>query len=125
MFSCKNIKASLVYIDPPYFKAGKDLYSFYFNKEDHEHLAHTLLDNEIRNSWLVSYDDDEFIRKLYSKKNIFTDEVQVMNKHVSLPRHYLISSRKRVVYELLFSNRKIPPFSQHILFDVVADSINN
>ena len=120
-----NNPNTLVYIDPPYFKAGKDLYSFYFNKEDHEHLAYTLLDNQIRNPWLVSYDDDEFIKKLYSKKNIFTDEVQVMNRHAYLPRHYLISSRKRIVYELLFSNKKIPPFSQNTLFDIATHSINN
>ncbi|ASI13760.1 site-specific DNA methylase [Candidatus Mancarchaeum acidiphilum] len=98
---------SLLYIDPPYFKAGKDLYSFYFNREDHKKLA-TLLSNKIISPWLVSYDNNEFIKNLYSNKGVFNDKV-LSNQNIYLPKQYLISSHKRVVYEILFSNKKIPP----------------
>jgi DNA adenine methylase len=103
---------SLLYIDPLYFNAGKILYSFYFNTNNHGILANLLLDDKIiKTSWLVSYDDNEFIKSLYSKKNIFCDKVPA-NKYKYLPRKYLISSKKRIVYEVLFSNKKIPPFYQ-------------
>lgn len=101
---------SLLYIDPPYFKAGKDLYNFYFNIDDHKALADLLLEDEIKNPWLVSYDNDEFIKSLYSKKGIFCDKI-LSNKCVYVHKKYLISSNKRIAYEILFSNKKIPPYN--------------
>ncbi len=115
-----NYTNSLLYIDPPYFKAGKDLYSFYFNTNNHEILANLLLDDEIKNPWLVSYDDNEFIKSLYSKKGIFCDKV-LTNKYTYLHRKYLISSKKRIVYEVLFSNKKIPPSYQNTLLPLTTN----
>ncbi|PYB67467.1 DNA methyltransferase [Thermoplasma sp. Kam2015] len=99
---------SLLYIDPPYFKAGKDLYDFYFNVDNHIMLANLLLGNEISNPWLVSYDDSEFIKELYAKIGIFSDRMPA-RKYKYLPRKYSISSNKRNAYEIFFSNKKIPP----------------
>lgn len=56
---------SLVYMDPPYFKKAARLYPLYFVDADHARLA-AYLNDQKRMRWLVSYDDTDEIRRLYS-----------------------------------------------------------
>ena len=51
------------YFDPPYVKAGPQLYQVAFTQADHERLAR-LLRKESR-PWLLSYDDHPLIHRLY------------------------------------------------------------
>ena len=51
------------YLDPPYVKAGPQLYQVAFTLKDHERLAR-LLRRESR-PWLLSYDDHPVIHDLY------------------------------------------------------------
>jgi DNA adenine methylase len=55
----------LVYIDPPYFKKGRDLYYDFFEESDHYRIRDvvTALDPSIR--WVVSYDNVAEIIALY------------------------------------------------------------
>jgi DNA adenine methylase len=57
----KNI---FMYLDPPYYTQGKDLYQFYFKEEDHQRLSKFL--REVDQPWILSYDYSEEIRDLYS-----------------------------------------------------------
>lgn len=62
--------ATLVYMDPPYFKKGHRLYEFYFEDEDHERLA-DFLKSEVRPEafhWILSCNDAVLIRRLYPGK---------------------------------------------------------
>lgn len=59
---------SLLYLDPPYFIKGNDLYQCSFTLRDHQRLASCL--RHTNHSWLLSYDDCEEIRKLYSWAHI-------------------------------------------------------
>ena len=54
---------SLLYIDPPYYVKGNDLYQHGFTIEDHERLADTLRKTE--HAWVLSYDDCCEVRQLY------------------------------------------------------------
>jgi len=56
---------SLVNIDPPYYGKGRDLYCSFYNHDDHANLARSIPD--IRQRWMVTYDDTPEIRALYSK----------------------------------------------------------
>jgi len=58
--SCK----ALIYVDPPYYGKGGELYQHSFTDEDHKRLADVL--GGSRHRWLLSYDDCPEIRKLYS-----------------------------------------------------------
>jgi DNA adenine methylase len=51
-----------IYCDPPYVKAGKDLYKEYMSEEDHKKLGAILLNKK---KWVLSYDDSDLIRKIY------------------------------------------------------------
>ena len=54
---------AVIYLDPPYFVKGNELYQHGFNEEDHNRLAKAL--KETNHKWVLSYDDCEEIRSLY------------------------------------------------------------
>jgi len=57
---------SLVYLDPPYFvKGASQLYTNFYTKEDHELLAQRI--KSIKTPWILSYDNVEPVRRLYSQ----------------------------------------------------------
>ena len=57
---------TLVYLDPPYYVKGQDLYENYYGHEDHKAIA-KLVQREIRQPWIVSYDNADEIRSMYTK----------------------------------------------------------
>lgn len=61
----KSSSLSLVYVDPPYFVKGSDLYLNSYNKEDHIKLSNCL--HKLSIPWLLSYDNESFITNLYPK----------------------------------------------------------
>ena len=54
---------SLLYLDPPYYIKGNDLYQHGFTVKDHERLASAL--KNTKHAWVLSYDDCDEIRELY------------------------------------------------------------
>ena len=59
-----NTNDSLIYLDPPYYVKGNELYQHGFKKEDHYRLAELLRNSN--HSWVLSYDDCVEIRDIYS-----------------------------------------------------------
>lgn len=58
-----NKHDAIIYLDPPYYEKGNDLYQHGFDIEDHERLADCL--RKTKHQWVLSYDDCPEIRKLY------------------------------------------------------------
>jgi DNA adenine methylase len=59
-------KKTLVYLDPPYYDKGRDLYYNFYKHDDHANVAFAT--HNISNvRWIVSYDDVEPIRSLYQQ----------------------------------------------------------
>jgi Site-specific DNA methylase len=56
----------LVYLDPPYFIQGANLYLNYYIPSDHVKLANYLKKNS-HFKWILSYDDENDIRNLYKQ----------------------------------------------------------
>jgi DNA adenine methylase len=62
----KNLPTkTLFYFDPPYFVKGKDLYLNYYNSNDHQEIA-TEIAKLSKHKWIVTYDNVQPIKKLYS-----------------------------------------------------------
>nr|WP_302054935.1 DNA adenine methylase [Burkholderia multivorans] len=59
-------KRAFIYLDPPYYKKGQDLYLNYYVHDDHARLAETMKNLPERIRWMVSYDNHPEIRALYS-----------------------------------------------------------
>lgn len=64
---------ALLYCDPPYHKTEK-YYDAEFKQSDHERLNLCL--NSIKGRFILSYNDDEYIRELYKNFNIIAVERQ-------------------------------------------------
>ena len=58
---------TLVYLDPPYYVKGKDLYLNYYAPKDHQRIASSVPRILSRQKWMVSYDDAPEIFELYSE----------------------------------------------------------
>jgi DNA adenine methylase len=54
---------ALVYLDPPYYVKGGDLYEHHYKHEDHERIAKLV--EKIKQPWVVSYDYVPAIEKMY------------------------------------------------------------
>lgn len=64
-----DFKRTLIYLDPPYYEQGKNLYrKFYKNIEHYKLKDH--LSNETNYKWILSYDDVPQINKLYAGTKI-------------------------------------------------------
>ncbi|MBY0459852.1 MAG: DNA adenine methylase, partial [Gemmataceae bacterium] len=70
----------VLYLDPPYFVQGPNLYLHSFTASDHERLA-TLLRNT-KHAWVLSYDDCPEIRTMYAWATIDSVEVQCSIRHL-------------------------------------------
>lgn len=60
----RNEEDCFYYLDPPYYKKGNELYQNGFHPLEHKMLSDLLRSTESK--WLLSYDDCEEIRELYS-----------------------------------------------------------
>lgn len=57
-------RSPFVYLDPPYFHKGKDLYLNHYQKGDHAMLA-KYMRNQAKFTWVMTYDNTPEIAKLY------------------------------------------------------------
>lgn len=66
---------TLVYLDPPYYEKGSELYLNAYKKSDHARIAKTV-QNKIKHKWVLSYDGVPDIITLYSKRRYFLYNLQ-------------------------------------------------
>lgn len=58
--ACKN----LIYLDPPYYIKGRELYANFFKDADHIALSQAVQQRDNLN-WIITYDNHSFINNLY------------------------------------------------------------
>lgn len=58
-------KDSFIFFDPPYYQKGKDLYVNFYEHKDHLKLANII--SKIESDWIVTYDNVNPIKEMYSK----------------------------------------------------------
>lgn len=56
---------TLIYLDPPYYVKGRDLYYDFYAPKDHERVANFVRTRIKLQRWIVSYDNEPAIRELY------------------------------------------------------------
>jgi DNA adenine methylase len=60
-----DVELPFVYLDPPYYAKGGDLYANHYQHDDHDRVASIV--RELRVPWMVSYDAHAEIEHLYSE----------------------------------------------------------
>lgn len=59
-------RKTLIYLDPPYYEKGRELYYNFYNNDDHVAVAEYMQREIVNQQWIVSYDNVEPIRDMYS-----------------------------------------------------------
>lgn len=85
---------NLIYLDPPYYEKGRELYVNFFKESDHIELSKTVQRRDNMN-WIVTYDNHSFIHNLYANA-----------KSLSYTLPYSAGTNKHGI-ELLFCKRNI------------------
>lgn len=83
-----------IFLDPPYFRQGKTLYSEFYRAEDHFCLASIIKKKLSDFYWVLTYDNESFIFDLYKNFN---------------PKRFCLqysASAKITATELMFSSSK-------------------
>ncbi len=80
--SQKSNENILVYLDPPYYNKGAELYINHFLHDDHANLSTQMCKYESF-KWLISYDNVTQIKDMYQEMNIIEFS---LNYHTSNPR---------------------------------------
>ncbi|WP_082405791.1 DNA adenine methylase [Pseudomonas sp. NBRC 111117] len=58
---------SLIYLDPPYYEKGSQLYRNHYKPDDHRQIADTVMN--IETPWIVTYDNCNEINSLYRESH--------------------------------------------------------
>lgn len=88
-------KKSLIYLDPPYYEKGSQLYRNHYKPQDHEIISNKV--REISTPVIVTYDNCSEIRELYEKENT-----------IEFSFHYSTHlSRPKVTELMVYKNLKI------------------
>lgn len=98
----RNIsRKNLVYLDPPYYVKGRELYVNFFKEADHIALSQAIQGRDNLN-WIITYDNHSFIHNLY---------MNARSLSYALP--YSAGTNKHGI-ELLFCKQNII-ISEHLL----------
>lgn len=84
------VQRTLIYLDPPYFHKGCQLYTNYYSVADHSTIATRLRGAAV--PWLMTYDDCPEIRKLYRRLRIYESEVSYSARAVTRGREIVVLS---------------------------------
>lgn len=91
----RNIaRKNLIYLDPPYYIKGRELYVNFFKEADHIALSQAIQQRDNMN-WIITYDNHAFIHNLYPNA-----------KSLSYALPYSAGTNKHGI-ELLFSKQDI------------------
>lgn len=101
-----NSEDLFIYLDPPYYKKGKELYLNNYNHDNHLLLANTIRNiNNIK--WLVSYDNVQEIKSMYDGYRMstfdlnytlqtkkFGSELLIFCDELDLPSNITVKNRR-------------------------------
>lgn len=88
----KDNTSTLLYLDPPYFKASKAIYKNEFSKKDHIDLLKLLMNTKAK--FILSYENCKEIKEMYSWAKI---------KEVTW-KYFISEDRRQVGTELIITN---------------------
>lgn len=103
---------TFVYIDPPYFERGRELYYDYYKPSDHVALAGFIAAHMSERFWIVSYDNVAPIKKLYAGFRRIVYNVGYTARAQRVGREVMFFSDKLSVPDLVGPIKKIGSIRQ-------------
>jgi DNA adenine methylase len=91
-------KNTLVYLDPPYYAKGGDLYLNAYKKGDHERISN-VIQQKIEHKWVLSYDGVPDIIGLYKNRRHFLYDLQYNAEKVYMGKEVFIFGDSTILPE--------------------------
>ena len=88
----ENNEGVFVFLDPPYYVQGENLYFNFYKDENHLALSSLLKENNNKN-WFLTYDNSDRIKELYLNQ-----------KAAYLPMTYTLQDKKKSKEVMIFSD---------------------
>lgn len=88
---------TLIYFDPPYYVKGKEVYENHYDHQDHVLVSQMIKGLKVQ-KWIVSYDDEKEIRRLY-----------IDNKKFTYSFNYSVVNAKKGTEVIIYSDGLIIP----------------
>jgi DNA adenine methylase len=105
VFSSNSQKNKFIYLDPPYYEQGENLYLNFYKHEDHKKLSSLLKENRDKN-WLLTYDNKPEIQEFYKglriseystryslQKKQEAKEILIFSDSLEIPAEFRIYNR--------------------------------
>lgn len=89
---------TLVYLDPPYYAKGGDLYLNAYKKGDHERISR-VIQQKIEHKWVLSYDGVPDIISLYQDRRHFLYDLQYNAEKVYMGKEIFIFGDSTILPE--------------------------
>jgi DNA adenine methylase len=86
--ACEPRPRQLVYLDPPYYSKGHELYTNFYSPDDHGRIASYL--RNFDQPWVATYDDCPEIRKLYASHTLLSSELSYSARQVRRGKEVVI-----------------------------------
>jgi DNA adenine methylase len=86
---------TLIYLDPPYVVQGKRLYRNSYTAQDHAEIAGEVA--KLRCPWIVSYDSEPLIRKLYAGYRSMTYGIGYSANERTVGKEIMVFSPRLVI----------------------------
>lgn len=103
-FKNDSLFDDFIYLDPPYVKEGKNIYSknFSFENEDHKRLKNYIVEHN--KNWLISYDDHPLVHDLYSRHNTRAVELSYVMNQAKIGKELMVADSRLRMPESLFTS---------------------
>jgi DNA adenine methylase len=92
---------TLIYLDPPYYAQGSQLYYDYYEPDDHAEVAKFVASKMQNRSWIVSYDNVPAIRKLYARHRSIVYNVGYSARQARTGREVMFFSPSLTIPDLV------------------------
>lgn len=97
----------LIYLDPPYYEKGSQLYLNAYTHQNHASLANLLINEQKNRAWVLTYDDTKEVRHLYHSDwvgtynlNYFAHHAKKGNELVIAPPQVILPAEVSIKYGL-------------------------
>jgi DNA adenine methylase len=98
---------TLIYLDPPYYDQGRELYYDYYKSDDHAELAKFINNKMKARFWIVSYDNVSQIKRLYSGFRSIVYNVGYSAREVRTGKEVMFFSPKLEIPDLVGSVQQV------------------
>lgn len=102
-------RKAFIFFDPPYYSKGPGLYTNFYSHGDHANLASAILQQLKNRKWIVTYDNVNAVKSMYSK-----------TLSVEFELRYTLQKKRAASEVMFFSRKTIRPVIENNYLNILA-----